>query len=46
MIFPVVSYKRKDIRLNEKTLKLPKNNTFNTVFCNRTFPYYRFLPIF
>ena len=26
--------------------KLTKNNTFINVFCNRTFSYYRFLPIF
>ena len=29
-----------------KNFKLTKNTTFNNVFCNRIFPYYRFLRIF
>ena len=46
VIFLVVSYERKDILFYEKNLKFSKNNTFDNIFCNRIFPYYRFLPIF
>ena len=40
----VVSYERKNIIFYEKNLKLLNNNTFNNVFCNIIFSYYRFLP--
>ena len=35
-----VSYERNNIIFYKKNSKLMKNNTFNNVFCNRTFPYY------
>ena len=45
MITSVVSYEKKNI-FHERNLKLTKNTIFNDVFCNRIFPYCRFLPIF
>ena len=46
MILSDLTYERKKISFIEKNSKLTKSNTFNDVFCNKTFPYYRFLPIF
>ena len=46
MILLVVSYEKINIFFHEKNLKVTKNNTLNNVFCNRIFPYKRFLPIF
>ena len=45
IIFTVVTYE-KNIMFYKKHLKLTKNNTFNGVFCNRIFSYYRFLTTF
>ena len=45
IILLVVSYKWKNIIFHEENFKLTKNNTFNDVFCNRSFPYYRSLLI-
>ena len=44
MILSLVSL-QKNIVSYENNPKHTKNNTFNNVFCNRIFPYYRFLPI-
>ena len=46
MILTVVSYERKNMIFCGKNIKITKYNIFNNVFCNRIFPYYRFLPIF
>ena len=46
MKLPVLFYKRKNTIFYGKNFKLTKNNTFNNVFCNKIFPFYRFLPIF
>ena len=46
IILSVMSYKRKNIIIYEKDLKLAKSNTFNNVFCNRIFLYYCFLSTF
>ena len=49
MILSVVSYERNNIIFHEKSLKLPKNNNFNNVFCNRIFLHYlltKFLEFF
>ena len=45
MILSVRFYGRKNMTFYEENVKFPKNNTFNNEFCNRLFPYYRFLPI-
>ena len=41
-----ISHERKNIIFHEKNFKLTKNNTFDNVFRNWIFLYYRFLPIF
>ena len=45
-ILSFVSYERKNIIIYGKNDKFTKHNTFNNVFCNRIFCYYRFLPNF
>ena len=43
---PHVVFWKKNIVFHGKNLKLTKNNTFNNVFYNRVFPYYRLLIMF
>ena len=45
MILLVAFYKRNNMIIYEKSLKLSKNYTFNNFFCNRIFSYYYCLPI-
>ena len=40
-----MSYERKNIIFYEKNFKLTINNTFNNIFLNKIFLYYRILPI-
>ena len=42
----ILSYGRENIIFYEKHFKLTKKNTFNNVFSNKIFPYYRLSPIF
>ena len=45
-IISAVLYERKNIICCEKNFKLTKSIAFDKIFCNRLFPFYRFLPIF
>ena len=45
MLLSAMTNERKNIIFYTKNVKFTKNKTFNNFFCNRTFSYYRYLPI-